>query len=183
MNSTSSQNISFDQAEGRGDFQLVHVYKNWTFLFMIGKRAHFPAEIATEDQANWESQNITIGTKPLFYSNRDPRRLTVSELYLDSTASGESLSPIIKRLRSLMDETDKGTPSTLLALWGDRQEVVVLTRLSIKEIFFARNGNPLRAQVNLELLQVQDRTGMNVLDADEPLLRTDGQIDTGERHR
>jgi hypothetical protein len=159
MNTPSQQSsIPLDQAnDTAGEFHIVCVYRNESFVFMVGKRSHFPAKIQTEDQAYWEAQNTTIGIKPLFYSNRDPRRTTIDELYLDSTASGESLTPTIERLRFLMEETDEGNPSLLLVLWGDRQETAVLTKLTIIETFFARNGNPLRAQVSLELLQVKEK--------------------------
>ena len=45
---------------------------------------YFPNEVKSVDRSNWEAQEVTIGTKPLFYQNREPQVLTFSELYFDT---------------------------------------------------------------------------------------------------
>lgn len=121
---------------------------SYTFQF-------FPAKSLGTDRANWEPQNMTIGVKLLFYSNRDPRVTTFDELYLDGTDQNVSLTPDIIILRSLMEETANGTPPALLAVWGDRKERCVLEELEIEEIFYSRLGEPLRLKIRLSLLQLQ----------------------------
>ena len=134
----------------RPQFSLINLAGPGTFTFAL-----FPRKVATQERANWQPQETTVGVKPLFYANRDPRRITVDELYLDSTDTGASLTPTIKELRQLLAETEKGTPPPLLAVWGDRQERCVLSDLTIEEQFFDTNGNPLRVMVRLELTQLQ----------------------------
>ncbi len=143
-------------------FTLVNVYKHESWQFF-----YFPTEIETASEANWEPQNTTIGVKPLFYMNREPTSLTINDLLLDGSLSGKSITPQIKRLRALQEETAKGTPSTLIALWGDRQETVVLKTLTIREQFFAPQGFPLRARVNLALIQIQDQNRVNIVEDDD----------------
>lgn len=143
-------------------FTLVNVYKHESWEF-----SYFPTEIETASEANWEPQSTTIGVKPLFFSNREPISLTVNDLLLDGSLSGTSITPQIKRLRALQEETAKGTPATLIALWGDRQETVVLKTLTIREDFFAPEGFPLRARVSLTFLQVQEQVNVNIVEDDD----------------
>ena len=115
----------------------------------------FPDTVSGSDRANWQPQEVTIGVKPLFYANREPRRTDFPELYLDNTETNQSLTGDIKRLRSLMEETANGTPPRLIAGWGDRSEQCVLEELNIEEIFFNDGGDPIRVRIRLGLLQVQ----------------------------
>lgn len=128
----------------------------WEFQF-------FPNEVRTADRANWEPQDTTIGTKPLFYANREPRRISFPELYLDY--SGESLTATLDELRVFaIDEKDTtGMPARLLATWGDRIERCVMEELSIEEIFFNSVGEPTRARIGIELIELQpDGEGTSV---------------------
>lgn len=115
----------------------------------------FPNTVSTTDRANWQPQETTIGVKPLFYANREPRTIDFPEVYLDNTDTDASLTGDIKRLRSLQEETAKGTPPSLLAGWGDRSEQCVLEELNIEEILFTDGGDPIRARIRMTLLQVQ----------------------------
>jgi hypothetical protein len=133
-----------------GRFVLVNLFNHGTFEFQF-----FPQRIETSRRANWQAQEVTTGTKPLFYFNRDPRRLVLNELWLDKSDKNISIKPEIDLLFALQDETRAGgTPPSLLALWGDRQELVVLEELSVEEQFFAQQGFPIRARVNMTLIEV-----------------------------
>ena len=140
---------------------LINLENQGAFVFQF-----FPANLRTQDRANWQPQETTVGVKPLLYGNREPRRIEVPELYLDNTDTNESLTEQIKELRGLMEETDKGTPPALLAVWGDRNERCVLEELSIEEQFFNADGEPTRVRINLGLIQLQpefsESTGVRV---------------------
>ena len=138
-------------AEQSIDLSLINLEGTDSFIFR-----RFPTQIETSSRVNWQAQNTTTGVQPLFYSNREPRKLIFNELLLDATASLESLTPTLDLLSGLMKETDKGRPPALLAQWGDRSERVVLEELRIVENFFHENGNPLRAIVSLTLTEIQE---------------------------
>jgi hypothetical protein len=147
-----------------GKFALINLAGEGDYIFDL-----FPRGVATADRANWQPQETTLGVKPLFYANRDPRQITVEEVYLDSSDTGQSLTPEIKALRALLEETARGTPPPLLAAWGDRQERCVLTELNIEEEFFNPDGDPIRAKVRLVLTGLQpagERTSSRVIDDD-----------------
>lgn len=131
-------------------FMLINLVGQGAFIFQF-----FPRRVTAIDRANWEAQETTIGVKPLFFSNREPRTIQLDELWLDNTDTNESLTPDIKELRALMEETNKGTPPPLLAGWGDRQERCVLQELEISEEFFNTEGQPIRVKVRLSLQQFQ----------------------------
>lgn len=130
--------------------QLINLESQGVFTFQF-----FPASLSTTDRANWIPQETTIGVKPLFYANREPRTISFPELYLDNTDTNESLTPILKELRELFSETENGTPPALLAVWGDRNERCVMEELTIEEIFFTPEGYPIRARITLGLKQIQ----------------------------
>lgn len=138
----------------------------WVFQF-------FPTGWETEDRANWEPQNVSIGTKPLFYSNRDPQRITINDVLLDSEA-GESISSDIKELHALMKETDRGTPPPLLFICGDMQQRVVLEELRVEAQQFDRDANLLRARVSMTLLEIQrvrERVTSTITDVEPDVTR------------
>ncbi|MGH9941505.1 MAG: hypothetical protein ACRD9R_03985 [Pyrinomonadaceae bacterium] len=133
-------------------FVLVNLEGGDSFSFRL-----FPEFIETSRRSNWRPQDTTIGTQPLFYGNREPRRVVVDELWLDNTDIGESLTQEIERLFTLQDETpEKGRPPALLSVWGDRQERVVLEEVRVIEQRFNEDGTPIRARVSLTLIEVQE---------------------------
>jgi hypothetical protein len=119
----------------------------------------FPSSVSVTDRANWMAKETTIGVKPLFYANREPRQIEFPELHLDNTDTNESLTSQIKELRALLEETEKGTPPALLACWGDRQERSVLQELAIQETFFNIDGEPIRVLIRMSLMQLQPEFG------------------------
>ncbi len=132
---------------------LINLEGGESFIFEF-----FPVTVSTTDRANWEAQETTIGVKPLFYANREPRKTDFPELYLDKTITNESLTPTLAALKELFVETGNGTPPALLAVWGDRSERCVLEELTIEEIFFSsREGYPIRARIKLTLTQLQQK--------------------------
>ena len=133
---------------------LVNLTNQESFVFQF-----FTFSVSATDRANWEAQNTTVGVKPLFYANREPRQIEFPELYLDNTDNNQSLTPDIKRLRELMEEAeDRGTPPPLLAIWGDRNERCVLEELNIEELFFTDDGFPIRVKIRMSLIQLQPET-------------------------
>src|SRR5260370_24829230 len=119
-----------------GQLVLISLEPADTFIFDL-----FPNKVQNADKANWEPQDVTIGTKPLFYGNRDPRRIVLPECWLDGTEKGESITPQTNRLRKLLDETKNGTPPALLLIYGDRQQRCVLSDLSIEEQICDKDGS------------------------------------------
>jgi hypothetical protein len=130
---------------------------------------YFPREIQTTDRANWEPQDTTIGTKPLFYGNSDPRRISIPELLLDRSKSSESIKQDIVVLLALKQEIPKlGRPPALLAIWGDEEHRCVLEEVTITRNWFSAEGNPERAKVSLQLLQLQEeRESVDVVVRDD----------------
>lgn len=116
---------------------------------------YFPAIITTTDRANWEPQETTIGVKPLFYANREPRQIEFPELYFDKTDTNDTVKPDCEALKNLMVETGQGTPPALLCAWGDQLERCVLTEARIDYIFFHAEGYPMRARISMTLTQLQ----------------------------
>lgn len=132
-------------------FALFNLRNQDNFVFQF-----FPNEDRATDRANWLPQETTIGVKPLFYANREPRTLEFNELYLDNTETGESLTPDIKKLQAMMEESEnEGSPPALLAVWGDRRERCVLQDLSSEAVYYSSDGNPLRVRFSIVLMQLQ----------------------------
>jgi hypothetical protein len=130
---------------------LVNLTNQDSFVFQF-----FPNEDRSTDRANWDPQETTIGIKPLFYGNREPRLIEFRGLYLDNTETGESLTPEIRKVQDLLEETeDGGTPPPLLAIWGDRSERCVLQDLTIETVLFDTEGQPIRTRMEISLLQLQ----------------------------
>jgi hypothetical protein len=118
----------------------------WVFQF-------FPERISSNDRTNWEPQDVTKGMKPLMYANRDPQRITMTNVLLDSTDTGKSLTKEIEELRLLMSETDQGAPPTLRLICGDSQQRVVLEELGVEKEMCDRTGKPLRARLSLTFVE------------------------------
>ena len=135
-------------------FLLVNLAGGASVLFK-----YFPAHIQTVDKANWEAQDITIGAKPLFYGNREPRRVMIEELMLDSTDDQQSVKPDLDALYALQIETRNGTPPALLAIWGDQRKRCVLSEVNVNQTWFDADGSPQRAKVSLTLVELQPLMG------------------------
>lgn len=142
--------------------ELINLDAGGSFVFQ-----YYPTNATTTDRANWEPQETTIGVKPLFYANREPRQIHFPELWFDTSDTNDSVTPRVNELKALFNETSKGTPPALLAVWGDRRERCVLVELVVEEIFFHREGYPIRAKVQVTLLQLQEEgeaTSVQILD-------------------
>jgi hypothetical protein len=138
-------------AQQRGKFVLINLCGGGTFIF-----DWFPTQpIELSRRANWPEQDTTTGTKPLFYMNRDPRHLDIREVWLDKSDDNQSVKPQMEALLALQDETCEGTPPPLLALWGDRQERVILEEVRFEETFHRQDGTPIRARASLSLKEIQ----------------------------
>lgn len=116
---------------------------------------YFPTEIKTNSRANWSAQDTIHGVKPLQYINREPRRISVDDLWLDGTLKNRSIRRDIKELLALQEETERGTPPILGVVYGDYQQRVVLEEIDIRETLFLRPGEPVRALVSMTLVEVQ----------------------------
>jgi len=136
---------------GEGKFVLIPLTGGPTIIFQF-----FPtAPIVVSRRADWPEQEVTIGTKPLFYMNRDPRKLEVGEIWMDKTDIDVSLTPDIEQLLSLQNEQADGTPPKILAMWGDRTETCVLEEVRVEESFHNPSGEPIRVKVSLVLKEHQ----------------------------
>lgn len=141
-------------AARRGKFVVINLCAGGVFRFQW-----FPSPepgIEHSRRANWEEQNTTIGTKPLFYFNRDPKRLEVPEVWLDKTDSNQSVKPEMDALYALQDEVCEGTPPPLLVAWGDQQFRMILEEVRFEETFHHESGFPMRARVRLSFKEVQE---------------------------
>lgn len=133
-------------------FGLTNLEGPGGFIFI-----RFPTAIGTSARANWQVQEVTVGTKPLYFANREPKQIRVDDLLLDNTATGDSVTPDIEALFRLLEELEgKGRPPALLARWGDREERCVLADLNVSEEFFNFDGTPIRARISVTLLQFQE---------------------------
>ena len=121
----------------------------------------FPPTIQQTSRANWTAQDTTVGTRPLFYGNREPLQIVVPELWLDKTETDESVRADIVALFVLQNERDgEGKPPALVVSWGSNRELVVLEEVFVEEVFFRYDGEPLRARVSLTFLELQDTMTM-----------------------
>lgn len=147
-------------------FQLIDLSSNISFTFR-----YFPERITTSGRANWTPQETSIGVKPLFYGNTEPLRISVDELVLDNTDTNNSLRGDLEDLRLFATEIeDGGTPPALLAVWGEHRVRCVLTDYSIEEEEFSPEGEPLRARIRLDLIELQEEgeaTSVRVVEYNE----------------
>ena len=133
------------------NFQLFDIESDFAFEFPI-----FPEQIRTQGRANWDPQETTSGTKPLFYGNTEPLVINIDEAVIDYAIENVSAVPDIDLLRKMQTEVEQGgPPPALVAMWGDRQIRCVLTTLSIREEMFTTQGNPTRLRISLELVELQ----------------------------
>lgn len=128
----------------------------------------FPEEIVTNNHANWEKQNTSIGKKPLFYTNSEGVTISLSEVYFDQTDTGSSLAPDLELLRYQISEVEEGGPPPALVLvWGKQRYRCVLIDLTVRQTMFTEDGDPLRLLCSLEFWELQETTTVSVLDDPE----------------
>jgi hypothetical protein len=152
-------------ADLAGKYALISLETSAHFIFDL-----FPVQIQSTDRANWEAQDVTRGTKPLFYSSSEPRRISVPDLMIDGSRTGETINDQIDALRELKNELpNTGAPPALLSVYGERQQRCVLEEVVVTEIFpFTAGGDPMRARVNLQLVELQEEgTAVSVTVNDE----------------
>ncbi len=154
-------------------FQLIDLTSNISFTFQF-----FPEAMRHSERVNWSPQDTTIGVRPLFYQNSEPRQLSVNDLILDSTEDDRSLVPDLDDLRALKAEVETiGMPTPLLAVWGTQKLRCVLQQLEIEEVYFNRDGDPTRARISIELLEIQEdgeATSVTITDDDGSVPQTSG---------
>ncbi len=154
-------------------FQLIDLTSNISFTFQF-----FPEAMRHSERVNWSPQDTTIGVRPLFYQNTEPRQLSVNDLILDSTEDDRSLVPDLDDLRALKAEVETiGMPTPLLAVWGTQKLRCVLQQLEIEEVYFNRDGDPTRARISIELLEIQEdgeATSVTITDDDGSEPQTSG---------
>lgn len=154
-------------------FQLIDLTSNISFTFQF-----FPEAMRHSERVNWSPQDTTIGVRPLFYQNTEPRQLSVNDLILDSTEDDRSLVPDLDDLRALKAEVETiGMPTPLLAVWGTQKLRCVLQQLEIEEVYFNRDGDPTRARISIELLEIQEdgeATSVTITDDDGSVRQTSG---------
>ena len=135
-----------------GNLVLANLEGDDTIVFQ-----YFPSSIDSEARANWQSQDVSVGMKPLFYENREPRQVKIDDLWLDKTGINDSITPDIKALYALMEVLQKkGRPPVLLLAWGDQQQRCVLESVSISDVYAMGDGTPMRARVSITLIEFKD---------------------------
>lgn len=147
-----------------GTFQLIDFKSDYTFEFQ-----YFPAQIRLGSRSNWDPQNTTIGTRPLFYANGDPMKISVDDLIIDEHDSGISIKPTIDLLLLMKTEEEDGPPPALLAQFGDWTFRCVLESVDVRMIAFNNDGQCTRAEISIELLELQEdgeATGVSVYTED-----------------
>lgn len=131
---------------------LVNLDEGDSFIFRL-----FPAEIGVAGRANWEPQRVARRPSPLLYGGREPQELLIPSLWLDNAHTGDSVNDELVQLLALQDvRPGKGAPPALLARWGSCSFRGVLSQVQITQRFFTPEGNPLRAELSLTLLELQD---------------------------
>lgn len=134
-----------------GQLTIINLTGGGTFVF---KR--FPAEIGTEDAANWETIDVSGGTKPLFFGNNEPQEVTIEDVMIDNTDTNQSIEPELEQLRALMQPSgNSGTPPALQIMTAGFKQRVVLKGLRIARNFFTPAGVAIRAQLGLTFTEVQ----------------------------
>jgi hypothetical protein len=144
--------IARGAAQAKGKFILIPLGGPGAFIFDF-----FPtAPITHSRRANWPEQDITTGTKPLFYMNKEPREEGVQEVWLDKSDTNESITPQIEHLFAMQVEIQDGTPPPVLVIYGDRQDRRVLEEIHVEEMLHAPAGHPVRAKVTLTFKELQE---------------------------
>jgi hypothetical protein len=121
----------------------------------------FPPQIETEDEANWEEQDVQSRTKPLIYANRNPQNITIDDLLLDKSETHDSVLGEIEQLRNLMKEHD-GAPSPVQMIVGAWWRRVVLQSMRVRMEMFTPEGRCIRARVSLTFKEHQAREEVTV---------------------
>lgn len=134
-------------------FQILDIESDFALEFQF-----FPEEIVRRTRANWEPQNTTFGTKPLFYANSDPQVISISNAYIDYTHENVSAESDVELLQMQMREVEQGgPPPALLAIYGNTRFRCVLTDLTIRETMFTADaGEPTRLCFDIELMELQE---------------------------
>jgi Contractile injection system tube protein len=117
---------------------------------------YFPEQLDMQAQATWRAQPVTRGTQPLLYASNEPEKVTFTA-WLDRSPQGESVSPDVVKLFFWTKPVDgKATPPALLVSWGDTNFRCVLEEVRATERHFTADGRPMRAEINLSFVELQD---------------------------
>ena len=134
-----------------GQLTIINLTGGGTFVF---KR--FPAEIGTEDSANWETVEVSGGTKPSFFANNEPQEISIDDVMIDNTDTNQSIEPEIEQLRDLMKPSGSaGAPPALQIMTAGFKQRVVLKSLSATRNFFTPAGVAIRASLRLQFTEIQ----------------------------
>lgn len=147
---------------------LVHLGGGDTFVF-----EWFPETVEITGRANWKPQPVVKRPAPLLYAGREPQEVNFPSVWLDNSAAGESVTPDVVRLLALQEVAEgQGAPPALLARWGDNSFRCVLADARVVERHFTAEGQPLRAELSLRLVELQEE------EPDPPPRRNEGSTFT-----
>jgi nucleoid-associated protein YgaU len=158
-----------------------------------------PAELTITKSASWNAAEKKGGNAPpLRFSAGQPGTLTMS-ITLDSTMSeikGEPVKPVTDYTKMLFElvQVDKKLPATdqgrnnarppwVVFHWGQLHSFrCVVERLTVKYTYFAADGTPLRAKVDLALKQYDDESVLPLQNptSHTPSLQTVHRLGYGE---
>jgi hypothetical protein len=147
------QLINLSDPSGAGDFR---------FHF-------FPAEISTQDKANYESLEVGGFVKPFSYANTEAQVIEFPEVWFDTSDADEgyvdqafSVLPDIERLRALMRRPERAggeladAPPLLQLVCGDWTPTVVLVEMRTDRKRFNHQNVQNRAKLSLTFWEVRD---------------------------
>lgn len=144
-------------------FQLIDLETDYAFEF-----PYFPEQVRVSEAANWQPQDVTMGTKPLFYANGEPRLISLTDVILDNTEAGDPLTETLDSIRLFKTEMlDGRPPQPLLVVWGDNVYLCVMTAFDCEHIMFTPEGYCTRARVALEFMQIQEDGETVIVNEDE----------------
>ena len=128
-----------------------------------------PAELTITKSASWNAAEKKGGNAPpLRFSAGQPGTLTMT-ITLDTTDEGKpvtkhtdllfALVQVDKKLPGTDQGRNKARPPWVVFHWGQMHSFkCVVERLTVKFTYFAADGTPLRAKVDLALKQYDDET-------------------------
>jgi Contractile injection system tube protein len=127
-----------------------------------------PKEYTISKSNQWKTKEIT-GTSlpPAQFGGGKPRELKLDLLFDGTSSETQDVRDATDRLFKMMESSSEfasnknsGRPPMVTFGWGSVVSFkAVATSLSVKYVLFHPDGTPLRAQVNLSLLQAEEAVG------------------------
>lgn len=117
-----------------------------------------PETITVQRNVTWTDQSSPGENAPQQVFTSGAAGTMSFSLTLDTTDTGAAVTTYTSRLLALTNvNTEKKRPLWVQLFWGDTKSFkAVITGLTLKYTYFAANGDPLRATVDINLKQFKD---------------------------